>query len=168
MKLIFPRATFLLVCIFWSQQAFAGVTLRTDVLENGEELLITFSHDNVQEMVQRNCHFNLFAADKRRDLKTLPGKGLSIATFYKPEEEISIIAVQLHRLSRKKFRRKSQNVYLRVLIPCEDESFSFSDWYTATIPTKKKGKVQTLDRLIKRMKYHMRYATEEERQAALK
>ncbi len=156
------RALFLVFIFIPAFCTFAEVQLKTAVLEDSRKILITFDHDNSEEMIEKNCHFNLFSADKKRDLKTLPGKGLSIATFYKAQSSVSIVAVDLRKLSRKKFRKKNQNLFLRVLIPCETGETTMSEVTQVRVPTFRRGKVKNIDRLIKRMKYHMRYATEEE------
>ena len=126
--------------------------------DDGKEILFSITQPVISEM--EGCHYNLFAADKASDLESLPGKGLSIATFYRASEQFYIIAVELKRLSRSKLGPQA-TVYFRMLMSCPERPASYlADTTSLTIETSPRGRVYSVDRLIKRMKYHMRWATD--------
>lgn len=160
-----PRSVLLAIAILVllrSAAAYAqpSVDVSIEVREHFHSLIFNFVQPDVSSM--SGCHYNLFAADAAGKLSDLPGKGLSIATFFKPLSFIQIIASPLQHLARDSAKRSPRvlirpKVFFRVLLSCPQGVDGVGEIFSLRIKTYKSGKVQTLYGLIKRMKYHMRY-----------
>ncbi len=108
------------------------------------------------------CHYNLFAADKPGDLTTLPGKGISIATFFKEASFVQIIANPLPHLAQVLGKsdpkiKKRVKVYFRTLLSCPSAENGLGELISVTMKTFPGGKLTSVDRLTKKMKYNMQY-----------
>lgn len=141
-------------------EAQPTVALSADVRDHSQSVLFTFAQSDVPSM--DGCHYNLFAADKAADLQTLPGKGLSIATFYRDLSTIQIIAGPLPHLARnaisgKPLSRRTVKVYFRVLLSCPDAIDGLGDVISVSIKTFPRGTLKSINKLTLRMKHNMRY-----------
>jgi len=137
-----------------------SVALSAEARDSFTSILFTFVQDDIASM--DGCHYNLFAADEPQDLKTLPGKGLSIATFYRPWPTIQIIAGPLPRLApryghKPSRTRRSAKVYFRTLLSCPQGISGMGETISVTLDTFPRGRLTSINRLRSVMKYHMRY-----------
>jgi len=107
------------------------------------------------------CHYNLFAAEQRRDLKDLPGRGLSIATFYRALASVQIIAAPLELLapstSTRGLPRSTRTIYFRTLLSCPGRVNGEGEIVMLQLPTHSKGRIRRIPRLLRAMKNHMQY-----------
>ncbi|MCB0354185.1 MAG: hypothetical protein KDD64_11690 [Bdellovibrionales bacterium] len=126
--------------------------------DDSSELHFVFEQHDLHYMIAQNCHYNFFAAAKRSDLSTLPGKGLSIATFFRPEQPLEIETYDLKPIVSSATKRNSSRIYLRVLMPCDGGETFMSEITTVKAPKKRHGRSLSTKRFIHRMKYHMRWA----------
>ena len=134
------------------------VTIQAQPIANASSVIVTFLQADPDSM--QGCHYNLFAAKKAQDLKDIPGKGLSIATFKRDLPSVQIIAGPLRSLKRGDMgllQHNSVEIYLRTLISCPDAVSSLSDIISFTVPTSKHGRLSTIKGLLRDMKYHMQY-----------
>ncbi len=136
------------------------VTVTAEARDNFRAVIFTFIQDDLPSM--EGCHYHLFGADKAKDLETLPGGGLSLATFYRALPEVQIIAGPLPHLSRLQGIkspkvRSSAKLYFRTLLSCPDAVDGLGEIFSLTFPTFTQGKLQSVNRLAKKMKFHMRY-----------
>lgn len=134
------------------------VTLSAEATNNYRAVLFTFTQNDLASI--QGCHYNLFAAPKASDLATLPGKGLSIATFFRNEASIQVIASPLQHLVRADngpLARRAVKIYFRTLLSCPETTNGFGETISVSIKTFPKGKVSSVKRLMKQMKFHMQY-----------
>ena len=139
----------------WAQPK---VTLQAEPIENATSVIITFLQSDLESI--QGCHYNLFAAKKSRDLNSIPGKGLSVATFKKDLAVVQIIAGPLRSLKRTNFgllNRDSANIYLRALISCPAGNSGLSDIITFAVPTLENGTLKNIKGYLRDMKFHMKY-----------
>lgn len=130
------------------------VTLFAEARNKYHSVLFTFSQDDLPAM--EGCHYNLFAADKRSKLRELPGQGLSIATFYRALPSIQIIASPLPHV-RSESVSGNPKVFFRVLLSCPQATNGLGDIVSLRIKVYPQGKLRSVSKLTKSMKYHMRY-----------
>ena len=155
--------TIYLICaIFGAGQVFAQptVTVTAEPINDFHSVLFTFVQDDLASM--DGCHYNFFAADKASDLKSVPGRGRSIATFFKPLNTIQIIAGPLPHITRslEKGHARSQayvKVYFKTLLSCPLAVNGQGDLIYFAMKTYKIGKLTSNNKLTKSMKNHMRY-----------
>lgn len=153
MKSLFIFLFFFPTC--WSLRADPQIDLSTTLYKGGKRILFTIEQYDLAAM--QGCHYNLFVASRRSHLESLPGKGLSIATFGRDTDHLEIMATHLRTLSRKKIGKKRVIFYFRMLMPCENSSFE-SEIYPQEFQTRGKGTVPSRKQFMRRMKYHMRWA----------
>lgn len=125
---------------------------------NGSAVLISFMQDDLSSVA--NCHYNVFVSHRAHALSTLPGKGMSVATFKRDVPLEQIIAQPLKSLRKAKvgvFKKKSVKFYIRTLVSCEEGENGSSPLISFTVPTAKNGKIKKARRFIMDMKYHMQY-----------
>ncbi len=144
----------------FSARAAPQVTLTAEPMNDYRSVVFTFVQNDLASM--EGCHYNLFAADAAKDLRTLPGKGLSIATFFKASNFIQIIAGPLPHLARnfgldKPRIRRSVRVYFRTLLSCPLATNGYGQTIYVNMHTYKGGRFRTVKHLRLSMKYHMRY-----------
>jgi len=147
-----------LTCV--SAWAEAKVSISAQPNNDASSVIITFEQDDVDSI--QACHYNLFAAKKSRDLSTLPGKGLSIATFKRDLPLVQIIAAPLRSLKRSNFgllQKSSVKIYLRTLISCSDSNSSLGRTISFSVPTHRKGKLTSIKGYLRDLKFHMKYFT---------
>ncbi len=132
--------------------------IETQVLRGGKRILFSLFQHDVPSMMP--CHYNFFAADKETDLSSLPGKGISIATFERDESLLEIMVSHLRSISREAIGKRTVSVYVRMLMFCSAEEFYLSEIHELILPTRPGGKVKDVDRTIRRMKYRIRWAEE--------
>jgi hypothetical protein len=157
---LFAEAALLAVFTAGTCHAQPTVDLTAEVRNRERSVLFTFTQPDLASM--EGCHYNLFAADEAEDLDTLPGKGLSIATFYRPFSVIGIVAGPLPRLSSairgsSRNTRSSARLYFRTLLSCSTPNSAMGELIWVEIKTARHGRVASVNRLIKKMKYSMRY-----------
>ena len=143
-----------------SAAAQPTVTLQVESLDNGQRVLFTFLQSDLASV--DGCHYNLFAAATRRALATLPGKGLSIATFFRAETSVQIVAGPLGRLQRHSTTGSStaalsRTLYFRALVSCPGATNGEGEIVTLAVPTTRNGRVTTVRKLLREMKFHMQY-----------
>ncbi len=131
------------------------IDMSTTLYNGGKKVLFTIEQHDLESM--QGCHYNLFVARKRSHLSTLPGKGLSIATFGRDTDHLEIMATHLRSLSRTKLGKSKVTLYFRMLMPCEDAAYE-SEIYSQVFKTRKRGSVGSSKKFMRRMKYHMRWA----------
>ncbi|MDZ4784665.1 MAG: hypothetical protein SGJ02_01185 [bacterium] len=134
------------------------VTNEVETLAKAHSILITFLQDDLTSMM--GCHYNLFAATKKSQLASLPGKGVSVATFERNESLVQIIANPLRYLKRSEhgsLRKKSVKIYLRTLLSCPAAQNGLSEIVAVSVPTKLNGKITKPRDFLYEMKYHMQY-----------
>ena len=143
-------------------QAYAAPTveLSAESRDRFSAVLFTFFQPDLASMEE--CHYNLFAADEAKDLNTLPGKGLSIATFENKNSLIQIIAGPLPRLAKKlgihnSKEQRSAKVFFRALLSCPAAQNGMGELISITVNTSSRGTLLSVNRLIKKMKYNMQY-----------
>ena len=140
-----------------SSSAQPTVTLSVQALEGGRQILFTLLQPDLASM--EGCHYNLFAAASRPALATLPGRGLSIATFYRAAAEVQLVAAPLGRLQRASRRsRTTRALHFRTLLSCPTATNGLGDIVTLAIPTTRNGRYASVGRLLRAMKNHMQYA----------
>ncbi len=138
--------------------ALPTVTNEVTPLSQSQSVIISFIQYDLESI--SDCHYNLFAAKKKKHLETLPGKGLSIATFENHEPQVKIIAGPMGVIKRSKvgpLKKHSVKVYLRTLISCPSATNGQSEIISFSVPTKKKGLVKSVEELLLHMKFHMKY-----------
>lgn len=152
----------ILFCSNFGSAAYAQptVTLTTEMRGESEAVLFTFTQNNIPSM--DGCHYNLLAADEAKDLETLPGRGRSIATFYRAFSPIQILSGPLPRLGSKLGKKtlqpkKHAKVYFRTLLSCPGAISGMSELTSVTMKTSPKGKLRNVDELTRKMKHAMQY-----------
>ena len=153
------RVAFIILSI-WSRDVMAQPTVTNEALVDKSQkfVLISFLQEDLQSM--NGCHYNIFAAAKKKSLKELPGKGLSIATFLRNESVVEIIAgplKQLKKLSSGPLKGKKVKIFLRTLISCPGALNGYSETISFSIKPKRKGTLTEVGQFLSEMKYHMRY-----------
>lgn len=141
-------------------QALPTLTISAEATDNYRSVIFNFIQNDLPSM--EGCHYNLFAAPKRSDLKTVPGNGKSIATFYKPLPLVQIIASPIKHVARRFGKRNPQNkrsvkVYFRVLLSCPEAINGMSNLISVSFKTFTDGKLKTVHEITKQMKHHMAY-----------
>jgi len=159
---IFP--SFLITLILWfslsKANAQPNVNLTVEQQNNYRHVLFTFTQDDLPSMA--GCHYNLLAAAKAKHLETLPGKGLSIATFFREQAVVQIIAGPLPRLAQNfgvsspRFRTHVK-LYFRVLLSCPEGTDGYGELVSLRIATSPNGTFNSINALRRRMKYRMQY-----------
>ena len=149
-----------MIIIGTTTYAQPNVTVVAEQKNNFHSVLFTFTQADVPSM--EGCHYNLFAADKASDLQALPGKGISIATFFKPLAVVQIIADPLPHLSRLYGKRnphiqKRARVYFRTLLSCPLAQNGIGELISISMKTFPRGKLLNTNQLTYSMKYHMQY-----------
>ena len=140
--------------------AAPNVTVSAEAVNDFHSVIFTFIQNDLPSM--EGCHYNLFAAPKKSDLRKVPGNGKSIATFYKPLPFIQIIASPLPHVARLFGKsspqiKKSVKVYFRVLLSCPAATNGMSELFSVSLKTFSNGKLTTVHEITKRMKHHMAY-----------
>ena len=141
-------------------QAQPTVTLQAEAQDHDRYVLFTFVQDDLPSM--QACHYNLFAANQASDLESLPGKGLSIATFFKDLPLVQIIAGPLPRLARKLGKRRlpaphSVKVYFRTLLSCPQAEDGLGETISVSVNTSERGTLNSIKQFTRSMKHNMRY-----------
>lgn len=153
-------ATIMVTLSVPSASAQPTVTLEAQPQDNYHSVLFTFTQNDLPAM--EGCHYNLFAANKRSKLSSVPGQGRSIATFYKPLSTIQIIAKPLPHLIRESNLRNHKilrraKVYFRTLLSCPSATNGMGALVSITMKTFPRGKLLNVNQLIYSMKYDMQY-----------
>lgn len=143
-----------------SAEAQPTVILSAEASSNYRSVIFTFTQDDIPSMT--GCHYNLFAADRPGNLRSFPGKAISIATFFKPLPVIQIIASPLPHIVPIVDRRSSRvlrrpKVYFRVLLSCPAAVNGLGEIISIPFHTYRHGKSMTIRALTKQMKFNMRY-----------
>ncbi len=126
--------------------------------KHGESVIISFIQPDLSAM--SGCHYSVLAAKRRIELKNLPGKGLSIASFTRNEPLVQIIAGPLRRIKRQAkgpLSKRFVPVFVRTEIPCPGAQWGSGETIKIRIPTHKNGKLSSVKDYIRDMKYHMQY-----------
>lgn len=150
----FLFAAVLVLCYAQNLSAQPHVSVTAEARDKYRAVLFTFVQDDVPSM--NGCHYNLFAADRRAKLQSLPGQGLSIATFFRAEPTVQIIASPLRRLARSVFA-KSPKIFFRVLLSCPEGVDGLGEILALRMRSYADGKLHSVSKLAKSMKYHMQY-----------
>ena len=148
----------LLLCLATPALSQPVVTITAETINAARSVIITFQQDNIESM--QGCHYNLFAAKKRRDLETLPGKGLSIATFKRDSAVVQIIAGPLRTIKRANsggLKASTINIFLRTLISCPEAESGLGEIISFSVPTNQSGELTNTKGYLRDMKYHMKY-----------
>lgn len=139
--------------------AIPSLTLSAQATNNFHSVIFDFIQNDLPSM--EGCHYNLFAAGKKSDLKTVPN-GKSIATFYKPLPLVQIIASPIKHVARSFGKKdpqikRSVKVYFRVLLSCPEATNGMSNLISVSLKTFPDGKLKTVHEITKQMKHHMAY-----------
>ncbi len=135
--------------------ATPSVTLSAQPLNQFRYVLLTFDQSDIPSMA--GCHYNLFAADKSADLLALPGRGRSIATFFKTLPRIQILSGPLPHLRQKSSEKRSSKIYLRTLMSCTDKPSAMGDIVSIAMRRTRNGTISEVDQLTRKMKHSMQY-----------
>ena len=107
------------------------------------------------------CFYNFMAATSARKLNKRRISATSIATFFRPEPVIQIIAGPLDTLSQNALglssRGKTAKVYFRTLITCYNGEITRAETFSMRFRATPRGELSSLKKLIRQMKFHMAY-----------
>lgn len=136
-----------------------SVQVSTEIKDSFKHIVFVFRQSDLPAM--EGCFYNLMASGSRFNLERKNISAKSIATFFKPLSEVKIIAGSLRRLSDRygnsKTARKSGRVYFRTLLTCYNGEITRAEIFHIDFETSKNGKIVSINRLIKEMKFHMAY-----------
>ena len=134
-------------------------SLQVQAQAQDRAIVFTLVQNDLPSM--EGCHYNLFAAERRRHLAELPGKGLSIATFYRALALVQIIASPLERLAPVKEHRGSRgdnrSIFFRTLLSCPGGTNGTGEIIKLQLATHAHGRIRRIPRLLRAMKNHMQY-----------
>ena len=157
----FLALSYLAITLIFPVSAVAqrSVAVSTEVKESFKYVLFTFQQPDLASM--EGCFYNLMASGSRFNLERKNISAKSIATFFKPLSEIKIIAGPLRRLSDRygnsRTLRKKGRVYFRTLLTCYNGELTRAPIFFIDFETSRSGKISSINRLIKEMKFNMAY-----------
>ena len=135
------------------------VTVSAEPRDGYKHVIFTFVQNDLPSM--EGCFYNFMASGSRYNLEREHISAKSIATFVKPLSVIRIVAGPLRKLAQtfgpKKKMSKTGTVFFRTLITCYNGDIFAGDILSLSFETSPRGKILSINRLIKEMKFHMAY-----------